>query len=154
MPPRACGRCTAASIACDYSGGERPRSSHERESRSTRTRSASPQRIILTDIPPIHQPSPVDMSQENDWLSMFGFDAPSLQQPDWIMPDFANGGSLLDVLNTHAPNTPSWDILDFTIPDIELPTGPSPEILHGAPHEIPDGQPYDSPWVSFTRKIR
>jgi hypothetical protein len=80
---------------------------------------------------------------------MFGLDAPTRQQPDWSVPDFLNEAYMLDVLNTHAPYTPSWDVINFEAPTApQAETGPSPEVLHGAPHEIPDGQPYDSPWVS------
>jgi hypothetical protein len=93
---------------------------------------------------------------------------------DWDLgePDF----NMFEALNTHAPNTPSLDFL-ASVPwrpavhqyeaALEGPTSRSVERVvapssspgmdgmapstdipsQGRPHEIPDGQPYDSPWV-------
>lgn len=92
---------------------------------------------------------------------------------DWDVgePDF----NMFEALNTHAPNTPSFDFLNSVWgPTASMQRAPPPANAttsleqevgrrlaadegtvssdipsQGQPQEIPDGQPYDSPWVSL-----
>ncbi len=98
-------------------------------------------------------------SQTND-TSLFGFDPTISGVNDWGLdePDV----NIFDVLNIHAPNSPTWDFVgDFGMnagpnqPNLPVRDGLEmasrvevPDEIHGSPSEILDGQPYDSPWVS------
>ncbi|ORY26042.1 hypothetical protein BCR39DRAFT_542336 [Naematelia encephala] len=90
-------------------------------------------------------------TDNSEWFTMLGLDPPVLQYADWSLPETEPDGNVFEVLNTHAPNTPTWDFLDSLIPPTQDPSSQgldrSPEErLHGTPSEILDGQPYDSPW--------
>ena len=92
-------------------------------------------------------------SESDDWFNALGIGQDPSQPMDWGFDE--RDPYLFDVFNTHAPNSPARDILQsLNIPvgtssqQSMAPSYRSPEELHGAPSEIPDGQPFDSPWVS------
>ncbi len=109
-----------------------------------------PQRTSHDSIPLPSAPSiPDDFDPSTiDWLGMFGLDAPSAEQFDWNTFDLPEE-DVFEALNSHAPTTPSCDLLGSVVPPRDPDYDLSPERLHGTPSEIPDGQPFDSPWVSL-----
>lgn len=92
-------------------------------------------------------------SNSDDWFNALGLPQEAAQPMDWGFgePD----PFIFDVFNTHAPNSPARDVFQsinmgqiyqsYPAPVVDRR---SPEDLHGVPSEIPDGQPFDSPWVS------
>lgn len=91
-------------------------------------------------------------SDTDDWLRSLGLDMSIPETMDWGLGE--TDANLFDVFNTHAPNSPN--IFQPSAPGagpslLHTPSSAhhtSPEDLHGVPAEIPDGQPFDSPWVS------
>lgn len=137
----ACSRCIERNLDCQY----------ERKRRASTTppvrsvRQSTDRADVGTAPIPIRQsvetfsdPFNTNINDES-WLAMLGLDSMS-STLDWGMsePEL----NIFDVLNTHAPNSPSWN--GFHAPASHEH---SPEELHGVPAEIPDGQPLNSPWV-------
>ena len=93
-------------------------------------------------------------SESDDWVNALGLGQESFQSMDWGFNE--HDPHLFDVFNTHAPNSPARDIFHPLNTRVEQSAQQpistshrSPEELHGPPSEIPDGQPFDSPWVNM-----
>ena len=95
---------------------------------------------------------------------MFDF-IPSTNQPvAWGLGE-TQGGDIFSIFGVDAPVTPALSFLDghsqpfLQAQEREERTSmrgenwQSPESLYGPPSEIPDGQPYDSVWVSLSLSI-
>jgi hypothetical protein len=105
-------------------------------------------------------------SQDEDPLSFLNLDVPLPGIYDWNFGD--SDLNFFEPLNTNVGNgavpdfgASSWfdanTGLDLTNGATSMPNktpgdpgtgGTESESIHGQPHEIPDGQPDDSPWVS------
>lgn len=106
-----------------------------------------------------------------DGTGGLGGAGPGMATYDWpfLGPELDFGGNAFEALNTQAPDTPSFNLLGnfggfdgmqtnsqstgMSAVKQEPQDGPSPQVeagllaSEGPPHEVPDGQPPDSPWV-------
>lgn len=96
-----------------------------------------------------------EASTSEDWFQLFGMDPAAVPDIDWNLLH-TEDNMFLD-FNAGLNQSPSWAFppplqANTTLLPVTQ-THQSPEDLHGAPSEIPDGQPFDSPWVSCAGKV-